>query len=111
MGGVAETVFASEIQAEARATYAANFGPREEPAGDVSDLECGDIPPFELLTAGFPCQSFSQAGAQEGFGNGGGNGRLFFEIIRVANHHRPPMMLLENVANLVHKDPTSRVQC
>jgi DNA (cytosine-5)-methyltransferase 1 len=57
------------------------------------------IPDFDILTAGFPCQSFSQAGNRQGLGDG--NGRLFFEIMRIVKNKKPRALFLENVPNLL----------
>eukprot|EP00232_Nephroselmis_pyriformis_P027222 CAMPEP_0182852302 /NCGR_PEP_ID=MMETSP0034_2-20130328/91_1 /TAXON_ID=156128 /ORGANISM="Nephroselmis pyriformis, Strain CCMP717" /LENGTH=466 /DNA_ID=CAMNT_0024983003 /DNA_START=98 /DNA_END=1495 /DNA_ORIENTATION=+ len=91
-------VFSSEIDDCARATYAANFKDGE-PAGDMTEIDAGDIPDHDLLTAGFPCQAFSKAGGLEGFESYKGN--LFFEVTRVIAAKRPRAVLLENVANLI----------
>ena len=94
-------VFSSEIDADARATYEANF--RESPAGDITKIDAADIPDFEILLGGFPCQAFSIIGKREGFANET-SGTLFFEIERILNAKRPPAFLLENVRNLVAHD-------
>ena len=58
-------VFASEIDKYARETYYANFG--EEPFGDITQIDEKNIPPFDILLAGFPCQAFSLDGHRKGF--------------------------------------------
>ena len=103
----AKCVFASELSSEAQETYAANFG--DKPHGDINEIDATLIPDHEILTAGFPCQSFSQAGQQKGLSDG--NGRLFFEIIRVAKAHRPKALLLENVSNLLTLDGGQHWEC
>ena len=70
--------------------------------GDITDVNIGDIPPHDMLTGGFCCQSFSKAGKQDGFDDP--RGQLFFEIARVLRHRRPATFLLENVANLLLPD-------
>ena len=81
-------VFASEIDSFAAATYARNFG--EHPAGDITEVETEALPPHDLLSAGFPCQSFSRTGKQHGLGDSRGD--LFFEIVRVAQKGKPKVM-------------------
>ena len=93
--------FASELDADARRTYAANYG-GDAPAGDILELESSDIPPHDMLTAGFPCQPYSKAGAQRGFADE--RGELFWEITRVLHARRPRTFLLENVPNLANVD-------
>jgi len=93
-------VFSSEIDAEARRTYEANFG--ENPAGDVRSVDGSSVPDHEMIAAGFPCQSFSICGLQGGFKDS--RGTLFREIIRIASAKATPVLLLENVKHLVHHD-------
>ncbi len=97
----AKCVFASDIDNEARKVYRSNF--EIEPAGDIKNIEVNEIPAHDILCAGFPCQPFSISGDQAGFKDDN-SGRLFFEIIRIANHHKPKMIILENVANLKFHD-------
>lgn len=91
LGG--ECVFASEIDHEARCTYAANFG--DLTSGDITEVEAASVPSFDVLTAGFPCQSHSVAGFQRGFDDF--RGCLFFEVTRMLNAHSPKAFVLENV--------------
>ncbi len=92
-----ETVLSSDIDAFACATYKANFG--HTPLGDINKIRNEDIPDFDILTAGFPCQPFSFAGAKQGF-NDETRGTLFFQILRILDAKRPKMFLLENVKGL-----------
>jgi hypothetical protein len=94
LGG--ECVFASEIDHEARCTYAANFG--DLTSGDITEVDAVSVPSFDVLTAGFPCQSHSVAGFQRGFDDF--RGCLFFEVTRMLNTHSPAAFVLENVPNL-----------
>jgi len=98
LGG--DCVFSSEIDKFARQTYEANFN--EVPAGDITQIEPAEIPEFDLLLAGFPCQPFSQAGLQKGFNDT--RGTLFFYIAKIIEHHKPPVVLLENVKRLKTHD-------
>ena len=98
----AKCVFASDIDSEARKIYNANF--QFEPQGDIRDIDNTDIPDHDILCGGFPCQAFSVSGTQAGFDDEK-TGKLFFEILRIAKHHKPKVIILENVANLnAHND-------
>ena len=94
LGG--KCVFSSEIDKFARQTYKENF--QDEPHGDLTKIPPQDIPSFDLLLAGFPCQPFSQAGLQKGFNDI--RGTLFFYIAKIIEYHRPKVVLLENVKRL-----------
>ena len=94
-------VFSSEFDKDACKTYQANFG--EYPSGDITKIDAKDIPDFDILLAGFPCQAFSIIGKQEGFANET-CGTLFFEIERILREKRPKAFLLENVKNLMSHD-------
>lgn len=93
-------VFSSDKNKNARLTYQTNYG--DTPAGDITKIDAKDIPPFDVLCGGFPCQSFSLAGKQRGFADP--RGQMIFEIIRIAEYHKPKILFLENVANLVRHD-------
>lgn len=90
-------VFASEIDTHCQDVYERNFGMR--PAGDITQIDAADMPEFDILCAGFPCQPFSYAGKLEGFEDKT-RGTLFFEIVRILNAKHPKMFLLENVKGL-----------
>ncbi len=93
-------VFSSEWDRFAQKTYYANFG--EIPAGDITKISSNDIPDFDILLGGFPCQPFSQAGLHKGFEDT--RGTLFFEIERIIQEKRPKAFLLENVKQLKGHD-------
>jgi len=93
-----ECVFASELDEQLRKVYQQNFGLR--PEGDIRQIGPKQIPPHDILCAGFPCQPFSKAGEQEGFGCPKW-GDLFDYVLSVLEHHRPAYALLENVPNLL----------
>ena len=93
-------VFSSEWDKFSQKTYYANFG--ETPAGDITKIDAADIPDFDILLGGFPCQPFSQAGLHKGFEDT--RGTLFFEIERIIGEKRPKAFLLENVKQLKGHD-------
>ncbi|MDQ1325236.1 MAG: (cytosine-5)-methyltransferase 1 [Campylobacterota bacterium] len=95
-----EFVFASEIDKYAQQTYYANFG--ELPHGDITQIDEKDIPPHDIILAGFPCQAFSIAGKRLGFEDT--RGTLFFDVARIARHHKPKLIFLENVKGFVNHD-------
>jgi DNA (cytosine-5)-methyltransferase 1 len=88
----------SEIDATAKAVYEYHF-PEHHNYGDATRIVPGAIPHFDLLVAGFPCQSFSVAGKGRGFQDT--RGTLFFEISRICADKRPRYILLENVKGLL----------
>lgn len=94
-------VFSSEFDEDACTTYEANFG--EHPSGDITKIDTKDIPDFDILLAGFPCQAFSIIGKKEGFKDET-RGTLFFEIERILKKKRPKAFMLENVRNLIAHD-------
>lgn len=94
-------VFSSEFDEDACKTYEANFG--EHPSGDITKIDAKDIPEFDILLGGFPCQAFSIIGKKEGFANET-CGTLFFDIERILKEKMPPAFMLENVRNLTAHD-------
>lgn len=97
-----DIVWANERDAAACKTYRFNFGNSYLQEGDIRNIQAKNIPDFDVLTAGFPCQSFSTAGFKKGFRDPRGN--LFFEIIRIVEEKRPRIILLENVENIIEHD-------
>jgi DNA (cytosine-5)-methyltransferase 1 len=94
-------VFSSEWDKAAAKTYEANFG--EKPRGDITKIKSAEIPDFDILLAGFPCQPFSIIGNKAGFEHET-QGTLFFEIERVLSNKKPSAFMLENVRNLTAHD-------
>lgn len=94
-------VFSSEWDKFAQQTYFENFG--EIPSGDITQIETSDIPNFDILVGGFPCQPFSSVGKREGFKHKT-QGTLFYEIIRILKDKKPSSFLLENVPGLKTHD-------
>lgn len=107
----AECVFVSEWDEAARKTYKANYekvSPKifenEEKlfVGDITKVKAKDIPDFDILTGGFPCQPFSQAGLKRGFNEA--RGTLFFDVARIIKEKQPKAFFLENVRGLLAHD-------
>jgi DNA (cytosine-5)-methyltransferase 1 len=96
-----EHVGSCEINEYARKIYCKNFG-SEPTEKDIRMVNPSDLPDFDILTAGFPCQAFSIAGKRLGFDDDRGN--LFFEIARIVKQKRPKTLLLENVKGLLNHD-------
>ena len=96
-----QCLFSSDIDKFAAKSYEANFS--EKPVGDITKVNEKDIPDFDLLFAGFPCQAFSICGLQKGFADNT-KGTLFFDIARIIKEKQPNAFVLENVKNLVSHD-------
>lgn len=104
-----ECVFSSDWDRFSQDTYEANFG--ERPHGDIHKVAVADIPPHDILCAGFPCQPFSIAGVSKKLSLGKKHGfedekqgNLFFEIASILDYHKPAAFVLENVKNLKSHD-------
>lgn len=97
-----EIIWANEKDRSACLTYRHNFGNDYLIEGDIRNISEAHIPHADILAAGFPCQSFSAAGAGRGFSDP--RGTLFFEVIRVAKAIQPRAIFLENVENLMEHD-------
>ncbi len=92
-----ECVASSEIDSNAKETYFENFG--EMPLGDITKILSEELPEFDVLAGGFPCQPFSIGGLRKGFEDT--RGTLFFEIARILKDRQPQAFLLENVSGIV----------
>ena len=101
LGYTPKCVFTSEIKEAAVTAYKANFKDNSI-HGDITQISSEDIPDFDFLLAGFPCQPFSSAGSRKGFADT--RGTLFFEIQRIIEAKKPRGFLLENVEGLVSHD-------
>ena len=95
-----ECIFTSEIDAGCQEVYESNFG--DKVFGDITKMEPKEIPDFEVLLAGFPCQPFSISGRKGGFKDT--RGTLFFNICRIIDEKQPKVVVLENVKHLIHHD-------
>jgi DNA (cytosine-5)-methyltransferase 1 len=111
LGG--ECVFASEMDTYARKTYEHNFKKispelfqKDRFNNDIRNVTPSDIPDFDILCAGFPCQPFSQAGHKRGFNDNHNSerGNLFFNIVDILEEKKPKAFFLENVRGLVKHD-------
>lgn len=91
----------SEIDKYAIATYQQHFGGHTN-YGDATKINAGELPDFDLLVGGFPCQAFSVAGKRKGFNDT--RGTLFFDIARILSEKRPRHLVLENVKGLLSHD-------
>jgi len=96
-----ECVFASEKRQNLAELYEKNFGIKVN--RDITKIEVAEIPKFDILCAGFPCQPFSKAGKQDGLQDER-NGSLFDKIVEILDFHKPKYFILENVRNLVSHD-------
>jgi DNA (cytosine-5)-methyltransferase 1 len=97
-----KTVWANEFDKYASAVYRFRFGQGELIEQDIRTISTSSIPDIDILTGGFPCQSFSVAGKRMGFEDT--RGTLFFEVARILADKRPRYFLLENVKGLVGHD-------
>ncbi|WP_231893508.1 DNA (cytosine-5-)-methyltransferase [Bathymodiolus septemdierum thioautotrophic gill symbiont] len=115
LGG--QCVFASEFDDNARKTYEANFLKHNKDlfysgnfAGNIIEVKAKDIPDFDFLFAGFPCQPFSIAGHRQGFDDKNGRGNLFFDIVKILKEKKPKAFILENVKNLKTHDKGNTIK-
>lgn len=101
--GLFKTVYANEFDPYPVKTYEKNFDLKVD-CKDIKLVNPDEIPDFDILLAGFPCQAFSIAGNQQGFDDSKGRGILFFELMRIIKNKQPKIVFLENVKNLVSHD-------
>lgn len=94
-------VFTSEIKESAITVLLQNH-PNDEIIGDITKVVETDVPDFDYLLAGFPCQAFSAAGKRMGFEDT--RGTLFFDVARILKAKKPRGFVLENVEGLVNHD-------
>lgn len=89
-------VFACDIDEKCRETYEKNYGLK--PHADITKVNVAEIPDFDVLCAGFPCQAFSNSGKKKGFDDK--RGRLYEYILDIATAKRPAFLFLENVKHI-----------
>lgn len=102
-----ECVWANEWDKYARQIYELRFNRKIDPR-DIRLVATDELPDFDLLVGGFPCQAFSIAGKRLGFEDT--RGTLFFEIARIIKDKRPKYFLLENVKGLLSHDNGKTLQ-
>lgn len=100
-------VFTSEIKPAAITVLKQNH-PDEKIHGDITKVSVTEIPDFDFLLAGFPCQAFSAAGKRLGFMDT--RGTLFFEVERIIAEKKPTAFLLENVEGLINHDKVDKTK-
>ena len=93
----AKCILACDIDKDCREVYFTNYGIK--PVEDVKKINPTQLPDFDILTAGFPCQAFSNGGKKKCFEDS--RGLLFDEIIRIAKEKKPKFMFLENVKHIL----------
>lgn len=101
-----ECIGYSEIDKYAIQIYEKHFNHKNY--GDITKIDTRQLPDFDLLVGGFPCQAFSIAGKRGGFDDT--RGTLFFEIARILRDKRPRYFLLENVKGLLSHDSGKTIQ-
>lgn len=99
-----ETVFANDFEKSCARTYDLNFPTAKLVVEDMRKIAVEDLPEFDFLLGGFPCQAFSIAGYRQGFKDEKDRGNLFFDVARIIEARKPQGFLLENVKNLKSHD-------
>lgn len=92
----------SEIDKYAERTYREFFGQEEKNHGDLMKINPADLPDFDLMIAGFPCQSFSVIGQRKGMNDH--RGQIIYGLIKIMNAKNLPYFILENVKGLVNHE-------
>jgi DNA (cytosine-5)-methyltransferase 1 len=97
----AELVYSNEINDSCEITYLNNFGSQFN-SKDLFDIKADELPDFDMICAGFPCQPFSQAGKGKGFSDP--RGTVFFKLMEIIKCKKPSIVFFENVPNLKRHD-------
>lgn len=100
--GKVKCVYANDFSKFSKKIYEANFDSHVLDDRDLCNIDVSEIPRHDILTAGFPCQPFSVAGARKGFEDSRSN--VFWKIIEIVDFHNPRCVVLENVKNLTTHD-------
>ena len=98
------TVFANDFESNCKKTYDLNFKRTKLIIEDIRKININDLPKFDFLLGGFPCQAFSIAGYRMGFDDKKDRGNLFFDIAKILEVKKPMGFMLENVKNLKSHD-------
>lgn len=99
-----KTIFSNDFDKTCKETYDLNFSDPKLNTEDVWSLQIENIPEFDILLGGFPCQAFSIAGYRKGFRDEKGRGNLFFRVAEILEERKPQAFMLENVKNLKGHD-------
>ena len=92
----------SEIDKNAEKTYRLFFGENEKNFGDLTKINCENLPDFDLMIGGFPCQTFSVIGQRKGINDK--RGEIIFHLINIMKEKNVKFFLLENVKGLINHD-------
>jgi len=95
-----QCVFSCDNNIDVCKVYENNFG--DNPYGDITEVSEKELPKYDILCAGFPCQPFSIAGKRMGFNDS--RGTMFFEVARIIKYTKPKIAFLENVSGIVSHD-------
>ena len=101
--GLFKVVYANEFDSYPAETYETNSNIKVD-TRDIKEIDAKELPNFDVLLGGFPCQAFSIAGYRKGFEDEKGRGTLYFELLRIIKAKKPRIVFLENVKNLVGHD-------
>jgi DNA (cytosine-5)-methyltransferase 1 len=93
-----KTIFANDMDKNSKIIYTKNFGDSHFQLCDIHDIKEETIPYFDVLTAGFPCQSYSLAGNKLGFDDPRAD--VFWKLMKIIRYHKPRFVIFENVKNL-----------
>ncbi|WP_027703189.1 DNA cytosine methyltransferase [Metaclostridioides mangenotii] len=96
------TVYINEFDKNAQETISINFPRVSLDRRDIHEVRVDEVPSTDIVAGGFPCQAFSIAGYRKGFEDERGD--LFFELLRIIKHHKPKVIFIENVKNMVTHD-------